>query len=127
MTATRVRDFIAYLGIALSLCVLAILFAERNFDTKWFFLVFETAITFGCAVGWNRHLWPLPVFWILILLLFAAHLLAFIILLQRIEQWRPWAVAPVWVVETFLVQALIVLSTPAFARHRRKRRKMPKT
>jgi hypothetical protein len=117
LTAARVRDFVVYIAIALTIGVLAFLFAEENLDAKWRLLVFETALVFGCAVGWNRPLWPLPVFWASILLMLVGHLVVFVILL-RVEEWRSWDVAQVWVVETLLVQALIIVSRRTFARHR---------
>lgn len=100
MTAKRAVDFILYICIGLALGLLCIAFAEYDIDSKWLALLFETCLVFGFVIAQQRKSWKHSLFWIVLLILFAIHVLASILLLRQISNLRA-----AWVGIAFVFEA----------------------
>lgn len=102
MTAKRAVDFVLYISIGLALGLLCIAFAEYDIDSKWLGLLFETCLVFGFVIAQQRKSWTRPLFWIVLLVLFAIHVLAWILLLRQISNLRA-----TWVGTAFFFEAVV--------------------
>lgn len=117
MTTKRAWDFVLYICIGLALGFLCIEFAEYDIDSKWMGLLFETCMVFGFVIAEQRQFWNRAQFWIVLLVLFAIHVLIAVPILQRISNLKA-----VWVGTAFAVEAAIytvLLESAADALRRR--------
>jgi hypothetical protein len=93
MKASRVRDYAIYISIGLGLVGLILWRAERGGPGipesawKWIGLALTTPILFGYAVKEYRRDWSHLRFWCVVLLLLAAHLALFSIILAHVNRW----------------------------------------
>jgi hypothetical protein len=93
-TKGRLIDFALYVAIALAVVVFAAIYAEHavrtgqrgNLPLKWIGLVGETAALFGYVARAMRSYWGNSRFWAGFLGFFAAHSVAFVIVLLRVQQ-----------------------------------------
>jgi hypothetical protein len=115
MTIARLRDFGAYVIIALAFAGACIWCAYHDVDFKWLGLIFQTCLVFGCAISMAKRLWRFPLFWMTIAVLAAIHLAVFVSVLSRVAHWRPAWFAILFPVET---TAVTVLSELALRRSR---------
>jgi Na+/melibiose symporter-like transporter len=77
----RVRDFLLYLAIAISIVALLIVGilhqaktgGSANLPIKWLGFAGTTAVVFGYAIRACRRLWGRQKFWVLLGLFFAVH------------------------------------------------------
>ena len=123
-SASRLRDFAAYIAIGLCLGLACIWFAYHKVDSKWLVLAFETCLVFGCTIGWSRRLWRQPAFWVSLGFFLAIHLTGFVVVLQRISIWRaPW-VGATFAIETSLAITLCEVAVAQVETRKRRRRKI---
>lgn len=123
VTATRVRDFAAYIVIGLFFSGACIWWAVHDIDFKWFALAFETCLVFGCAVGMSRRFWRLAAFWWCLIVLFGIHLALFATVLRQVREWRAPIVGLVFVIETGAVTTVCDAVTSRVKRRERARTK----
>lgn len=109
MKASRIRDFVLYVAIGLSLVLSVIFFAKRNLDVKWLGLMFVTCCVFGSTIGALKRFWRIPIFWITLGICFIAHLAGFVLVLRQVHQWRGATAGLIFVVETAALTALCEL------------------
>jgi hypothetical protein len=119
VTARGALDFVAYVLIALALAAIAIGFAEGDIDSKWFALLFETALVFGWVIGYQRRKWRRPEFWLLCLFTLAVHLTLAVAVLVRAKSVRAFWVSCVFVLETSTIMVFINRFGTALSRLRR--------
>jgi cell division protein FtsW (lipid II flippase) len=104
-TAKRVRDFAAYLIIALAVGFGLIWFAYHSHGTnddsivKWGGLSLNTAILYGYVVKDGRRFWRNWGFWVATVSVLILHLLLFIAILQRVDHWGALWFIPVYPIE----------------------------
>ena len=108
----RAREFLLYLAIAISIVVLAFVFAFHQARTggspymplKWLGFAGMTAIVFGYAIRACRRLWGRPKFWVLLGLFFAVHSGLGVFLLMRVAT-APWVLYGLLIGVEYLVLA----------------------
>ncbi len=100
MTTKRVRDFVLYICIGVAVGFLCIEFAESNIDSKWMALLFETCLVFGFVIAEQRQFRNRTPFWIVLLVLFAIHLVIAVFIVQHISNLKA-----VWVGTAFVIEA----------------------
>lgn len=122
MTAKRAMDFILYICIGLALGLLCIAFAEYDIDSKWLALLFETCLVFGFVIAQQRKSWTRPLFWIVLLVLFAIHLVAAILLLRPISRVRAAWVGAAFVFEAVVCTVLLDVAVSRLVRNFRRQR-----
>ena len=120
VTADRIRDFAAYIVIGVVFCGTCLWFAVHDIDVKWFSLLFETCLVFGCTIGMSRRLWRRLTFWVCLIVLIGVHFAAFGIVLRHIQQWRAPEVSVAFVIETSV--ALTICQTAMSRVELRKRK-----
>jgi cell division protein FtsW (lipid II flippase) len=104
-TARRVRDFAAYLVIALAVGLGVIWFAynshgtSHDFIDKWVGLSLNTAILYGYVINDGRRFWRLWGFWLATVSVLIVHLLVFIVILQRVDHWGTLWFLPMYPIE----------------------------
>ncbi len=92
-TARRVRDFAAYLVIALAVGLGLIWFAYHShglrddFIARWGGLALNTAILYGYGVKEGKPFWRIWGFWLATFSVLIFHLLAFSVILQNTDHW----------------------------------------
>jgi cell division protein FtsW (lipid II flippase) len=104
-TARRVRDFAAYLVIALAIGFGLIWFADHShglrddFIVKWGGLSVNTAILYGYFVSWSKQFWRIWGFWLATVSVLIVHLLVFVVILQSVDRWGTLWFLPMYPVE----------------------------
>jgi hypothetical protein len=97
--------FAAYVVIALALGFGAIWFASRSRGTnddlivKWGGLSVHTAILYGYFISWNKRVWHVWGFWFAMASVLIVHLLVFILILLRVDQWGALWFLPMYPIE----------------------------
>lgn len=89
--ALTARDVLIIVPIVLCLSALGILFAfsvSSDVYIKWGGLTLDTAIVFALFVKYSRQFLRKRRFWGLTLVLLAVHLVAFILILTHVEEWK---------------------------------------
>lgn len=92
MKASRVRDYVIYIAIALALLGLGFWYVERGgrdlsaAAMKWLGLALNTPILFWYAVRDYRQDWRYPRFWGIVLALLIVHLGLFSIVLMQVDR-----------------------------------------
>jgi hypothetical protein len=85
----RIRDFVLYIAISLSVVVVIVLAAISGINwgpySKWILLTLFTCLLFGLRFERSRMLWRRRSFWLTCLLFLAAHLAAWIPIVSRLE------------------------------------------
>lgn len=92
MNANRARDYLIYISIGLALVGFVIWGASHwgpvhQSAIKWIGLAGTTPILFGYALSEYRPNWHQPRFWGVVLILLAAHLGAFALILSHVDRW----------------------------------------
>lgn len=112
----RLRDFILYIAIGVTsvggfLLWLTYISPHYPVDAKWPTLAYFTAFLFGMVI---RAYWRVPKsgkFWIVLLFLFALHLLVYTILLLRVREFSPIWYAITFVPEGGLIGGIVAFTT----------------
>jgi hypothetical protein len=103
VTSNRLRDYVAYVTIALAVGAVCILFVDRDIDKKWLAFALETLLVFGYAIGSLKRLWRQPIFWLVLTSFFVIHIVVFGLALQQVRQWRAPVVGLIGALETGFV------------------------
>lgn len=89
---SRIRDFVLYVLIALTLAALAIASAQFGVShdafIKWGGLAFMTALLFGYFISESPQYLREHRFWRLLVISLAVHLAVFAIILSLIREWK---------------------------------------
>ncbi len=94
MSASRLRDLLVYLVIALVIGLGIVWYAysgpprDSNVIARWGGLIVNTAILFGYMINDSRRSWHAPTFWVLAVSMLIVHLAAFSFILVRAEEWK---------------------------------------
>jgi hypothetical protein len=114
MTARRVGDFVVYIiiGVAFALAIAwgAIHSSESGAEIfgKWGGLLVNTLIVFGYTIRYNRPALKRSSFWAIVLIFLALHLLVFIVIFERISEWRVLWWVIVTPAEYFAIGSLLI-------------------
>jgi hypothetical protein len=121
VTAQRARDFAIYTAIGLGFGLLCISFAVRNIDVKWLTLSFETSLVFGWTIAALKRLWRIPIFWISLAFFLIVHLIAFVLVLREVHQWRAPIVGLTFTIEAGAVVTSCEFFSPSLGKRRKER------
>ena len=108
----RLLDFGLYIVIGLVL-VAGVAISTVHFGTFWessrelIGLGVMTAILFGYAANDHKVQFRRVSFWAVMLTLLLIHVLAFVLVLQRVENWSAFWFIPLYPVEFFLIYAAL--------------------
>ncbi len=111
----RVKDFLLYCAIGVSLVALGGLYAVHQaklgqtsgLPVKWLGLAIMTALVFGNAIRYSRHLWALSKFWGFLSVFLIAHLAVGVLFLSRVEKIGLIHFAILTPIEYFALTALL--------------------
>jgi cell division protein FtsW (lipid II flippase) len=130
--AKRIRDFAAYLAVALAIGLSAIWFAAHSsgmrddFIVKWLGLSVNTAILYGYVVKDGRRFWHVWGFWFATVAVLILHLIAFIVILRRVDRWGALWFLPMYPIEiSILSVAYDWVSESAVGRSEAQRSRCP--
>ena len=118
-TKGRVLDFVVYIGIALGVLAVGLVYAEYSFRSgrtpqlplRWIGLAGETAAVFGYVARAMRPYWRRGRFWTGFLAFFVAHLAICVPLLLKVEQfgllWFVFIGCAEWLALAYLLAILL--------------------